>query len=208
MKPGHGTAISWFAPSEYSPKWFIVPFHIVAVALKRKKKLPPRWYSCFIGQHDEITGLTKGNRGVVESEVLSEDRIAGSRNRDREGKRRGKKRQPKLPDWPEELEIIKRAQAGNEGARNRILLNYQRKAAEIAKPFGTRMIPVHELVAVALVGCEDDSGKVTNGLLYALQKFDPENGGRFSSFATAAMEWAIPLILLSSEVPLSDSAPN
>jgi hypothetical protein len=187
--PEHGRNVLLLALIlPYQPAWFIVA---VFALLRSESELPPRWYSCFVGLYDEITGLPKGNREVVESEVLSDDAIAGSSDRDGEDKRRGKKRQPKLPDWPVELELIKRAQAGDEGARNRILLNYQRKAAKIAKPFGTRLIPAHELVVVALVGCEDDLGKVTNGLLHALQKFDPENGGKFSSFATTAMEHAI-----------------
>lgn len=172
----------------YRQAWFIVA---VFALFRRESKLPPRWYSCFVTLHDEITGVPKGNREIVEHEVISDDRITGCRERSKKDRHRRRGRQPTLPDWPEELALINRAQARDEGARNRLLLNYQRKAAKIAKPLGTRLIPVRELVVVALIGCEDDSGKVTNGLLYALQKFDPENGGRFSSFATAAMEWAI-----------------
>ena len=172
----------------YQPAWFIVA---VFALFRRECELPPRWYSCFITLYDEITGIPNRNREIVEHEVISDDRIDGCRERSEKDRHRTGPRQPKLPDWPEELALIRRAQDGDDGARNRLLLNYQRKAAKIAKPLGTRLIPVRELVIVGLIGCEDDNGKVSNGLLYAIQKFDPENGGKFSNFATAAMEWAI-----------------
>jgi RNA polymerase sigma factor (sigma-70 family) len=112
--------------------------------------------------------------------------------RSRLNDRRRKNRRKRVAFLPENEILLLAVAAKKSGiARDRIILAYRPVLARIASQYATIATPVEELIAVGIVGVPSDNGQTTNGLLYAIDKFDPTNGGIFSSFVIAPITWAI-----------------
>ncbi len=73
----------------------------------------------------------------------------------------------------QELETARRVRAGDFAARQRMIEHNLRLVVNIAKHYLNRGIPLLDLV---------EEGNL--GLIHALEKFDPERGFRFSTYAT------------------------
>ncbi|MEY2631545.1 MAG: hypothetical protein RIR00_199 [Pseudomonadota bacterium] len=74
---------------------------------------------------------------------------------------------------PEELDAARRARAGDFAARQIMIEHNLRLVVNIAKHYLNRSMPLLDLV---------EEGNL--GLIHALEKFDPERGFRFSTYAT------------------------
>ena len=73
----------------------------------------------------------------------------------------------------EELASVRAAQAGDFGARQRMIEHNLRLVVNIAKHYLNRGLPLGDLI---------EEGNL--GLMHAIGKFDPERGFRFSTYAT------------------------
>jgi RNA polymerase nonessential primary-like sigma factor len=73
----------------------------------------------------------------------------------------------------EEKEVARRAQAGDESARQRMIESNLRLVVNIARRYINRGLPLLDLI---------EEGNL--GLIHAVGKFDPERGFRFSTYAT------------------------
>lgn len=73
----------------------------------------------------------------------------------------------------EERDLALRCQAGDMAARNTLLVNNLRLVVSIARRHQWRGLPLMDLI---------NEGNL--GLMHALEKFDPERGFRFSTYAT------------------------
>ncbi len=73
----------------------------------------------------------------------------------------------------EEKEYARRAQAGDESARQRMIESNLRLVVKIARRYINRGLPLLDLI---------EEGNL--GLIHAVKKFDPERGFRFSTYAT------------------------
>ena len=80
---------------------------------------------------------------------------------------------PPLLSASEEKEIARRARAGDEGARKRMIESNLRLVVKIARRYVNRGLPFLDLI---------EEGNL--GLIHAVEKFDPERGFRFSTYAT------------------------
>lgn len=74
---------------------------------------------------------------------------------------------------PEELELAQRIEAGDEGARRRLMRANLRLVINIARRYGNRGMPLEDLI---------QEGNL--GLMRAVEKFDYRRGFRFSTYAT------------------------
>ena len=74
---------------------------------------------------------------------------------------------------PEELDLARRTMAGDFNARQKMIVSNLRLVVSIAKRYINRGIPIADLI---------EEGNL--GLIHALEKFDPERGFRFSTYAT------------------------
>ena len=73
----------------------------------------------------------------------------------------------------QEKELARRAQRGDEAARQRMIESNLRLVVTIARRYNQRGLPLLDLI---------EEGNL--GLIHAVEKFDPERGFRFSTYAT------------------------
>ncbi len=85
----------------------------------------------------------------------------------------GRVREGRLLEAHEERTLSRRARQGDIGARRRLIESNLRLVISIAKKYRGRGIPFEDLI-------QDGN----TGLIRAVEKFDPEMGNRFSTYAT------------------------
>jgi RNA polymerase primary sigma factor len=85
----------------------------------------------------------------------------------------GRVRGGRLLDAQEEKDLSRRAHAGDARARQRLIESNLRLVISIAKKYRGRGVPFEDLI---------QEGNA--GLIRAVEKFDPEMGNRFSTYAT------------------------
>jgi RNA polymerase nonessential primary-like sigma factor len=73
----------------------------------------------------------------------------------------------------EEVHFARRAQRGDDAARNRMIVSNLRLVVKISRRYMNRGLPLLDLI---------EEGNL--GLIHAVEKFDPERGFRFSTYAT------------------------
>jgi RNA polymerase primary sigma factor len=79
----------------------------------------------------------------------------------------------KLLTHDEEIDLSKRAKAGDKGARQRLIEKNLRLVVSVAKKYRGMGLPFEDLI---------QEGNI--GLMKAVEKFDPDRGWRFSTYAT------------------------
>jgi RNA polymerase primary sigma factor len=79
----------------------------------------------------------------------------------------------KLLTHKEEIDLSKRAKAGDKGARQRLIEKNLRLVVSVAKKYRGMGLPFEDLI---------QEGNI--GLMKAVEKFDPDRGWRFSTYAT------------------------
>lgn len=73
---------------------------------------------------------------------------------------------------PEIIDLVKQAQQGNDQARDKVVKSNLRFVVTIAKRWQGRGVPLMDLISEG-----------NNGLIYAINKFDPERGTPFINYA-------------------------
>jgi RNA polymerase primary sigma factor len=79
----------------------------------------------------------------------------------------------KLLTHSEEIDLSKRAKTGDKGARQRLIEKNLRLVVSVAKKYRGMGLPFEDLI---------QEGNI--GLMKAVEKFDPDRGWRFSTYAT------------------------
>ena len=79
----------------------------------------------------------------------------------------------KLLTHAEEIDLSRRAKAGEKGARQRLIEKNLRLVVSVAKKYRGMGLPFEDLI---------QEGNI--GLMKAVEKFDPDRGWRFSTYAT------------------------
>jgi RNA polymerase primary sigma factor len=79
----------------------------------------------------------------------------------------------KLLTHAEEIDLSKRAKSGDKGARQRLIEKNLRLVVSVAKKYRGMGLPFEDLI---------QEGNI--GLMKAVEKFDPDRGWRFSTYAT------------------------
>lgn len=92
----------------------------------------------------------------------------------------GRLTQAPLLTAEEEIELTRAVQRGNQAARQRLIESNMRLVINIAKTYRNRAIPFEDLIQEGAIG-----------LIQATQRFDPEKGFRFSTYATHWVRQAI-----------------
>jgi RNA polymerase sigma factor (sigma-70 family) len=118
---------------------------------------------------------------------VSDEAAARSKENDKRGT--PKRHRVVFLSRAEELDLARRAKAGDVPARNRLFVAQWPQVASIARKHTTPKADTEDLIQEAYGGVNGDGNPV--GLLYALGKLDPEKGVKFSTFARDAIEWAI-----------------
>lgn len=80
----------------------------------------------------------------------------------------------------EEVALTRAVQAGDESARQRLIESNMRLVINIAKTYRNRAIPLEDLIQEGAIG-----------LMQAAERFDPDKGFRFSTYATHWIRQAI-----------------
>ncbi len=80
----------------------------------------------------------------------------------------------------EEVELTRAVQAGDKNAKQRLIESNMRLVINIAKTYRNRAIPLEDLIQEGAIG-----------LMQAAERFDPEKGFRFSTYATHWIRQAI-----------------
>lgn len=80
----------------------------------------------------------------------------------------------------EEVRLTTRAQAGDAKARMHIIESNMRLVINIAKSYRSRLVPLEDLIQEGAIG-----------LMYAVERYDPSKGFRFSTYATHWIKQAI-----------------
>src|SRR3954468_18700804 len=80
----------------------------------------------------------------------------------------------------EEISLTKAVQNGDERARQRLIESNMRLVINIAKSYRNRAIPLEDLIQEGAIG-----------LMQAAERFDPDKGFRFSTYATHWIRQAI-----------------
>ncbi|MFQ3678759.1 MAG: sigma-70 family RNA polymerase sigma factor, partial [Fimbriimonadaceae bacterium] len=80
----------------------------------------------------------------------------------------------------EEVELTRAVQAGDQKARQRLVEANMRLVINIAKTYRSRAIPLEDLIQEGAIG-----------LMQAAERFDPDKGFRFSTYATHWIRQAI-----------------
>ncbi len=78
-----------------------------------------------------------------------------------------------LLEWEEERELARRSRDGDQEARNRLVEANMRLVVNVVRNYHTTLIPFEDLVQEGAIG-----------LMTAAERFDPERGFRFSTYAT------------------------
>ena len=114
-----------------------------------------------------------------------------ARARSKENDKRGtpKRQRVVFPSRAEELDLARRAKDGDVPARNRLFVAHWPLVERIARKHTGLGAETEDLIQEVYGGVNGDGNPV--GIVYALDKFDPEKGVRFSTFARDAIEWAI-----------------
>src|SRR5215208_1786611 len=86
----------------------------------------------------------------------------------------------KLLTHAKEIDLSKRAKAGDKGARQRLIEKNLRLVVSVAKKYRGMELPFEDLI---------QEGNI--GLMKAVEKFDPDRGWRFSTYATWWVRQAI-----------------
>jgi RNA polymerase sigma factor (sigma-70 family) len=118
---------------------------------------------------------------------VSDDAMRASKARD--GRGTPKRQRVAFLSREEELELVTLAKNGDLPARNRLFIAQWPLVVAIAQKHASVGAATEDLIQEAYGGVNGDANPV--GLMYALDKFDPEKNFRFSTFARRPIEWAI-----------------
>jgi RNA polymerase sigma factor (sigma-70 family) len=154
--------------------WLLAAMLRFAFELERLDEDHPRSR----GYHAIVGGKPKRGQPAFlsERELLSKDAIDRSK---KNNARQKSKREARFLGPQEELELARRAKAGDIPAANRIILAHLPIAKVAAKKYNAK----HDT--------DDLIQEGVFGIKKALDAFDPEAGIRFSVLAQRAVEWAI-----------------
>ena len=161
------------------PWFFLGVWALLYPKAAPRSHLPPRWYACLRRKGDNVAATP-----LTEGEVLSDEAL----KRSSRVKAQSRKRVTLLkPD--EILPAVMAAQQGIAG-RNKLIDHFRPGIAVLAAQYASAANPVEDLINQGIVGTPADNGEVTNGLLYAIEKWN-HSKGTFPKFAMTAVRWAI-----------------